>query len=190
MKTDEIKVSGSIDQVNLALTQAEKVAEYKNLPNKSALHLRLLTEEVMGMMRAITGDVEGKFWIEDEDNVFQLHLQVITNIDEEQREQLLSASTSGKNEAAKGLMGKIRTFFEPMEGVPMFYGLDMGVYTDVVWSMRDYQEQVKQYIAEKRDGAKEAWDELEKSVIFHIADDVKVSIYGRKVEMVIIKKME
>ena len=37
--------------------------------------------------------------------------------------------------------------------------------------------------------AKDAWDELEKSVVGHIADDVKVFISGRTVEMTIIKKM-
>ena len=40
-----------------------------------------------------------------------------------------------------------------------------------------------------QEGAKEAWDELEKSVVSKIADDVKVSIEGRRVEMVIIKRV-
>ena len=35
----------------------------------------------------------------------------------------------------------------------------------------------------------EARDELEKSVVAHVADDVKVSIKGRVVEMIIYKKM-
>lgn len=189
MKSDVIVVSANEDKISDALTLAEKVAAYKELSPKSALHLRLLTEEVMSMVHAITGDVEGDFWIEDEGNVFKLHLQVRTNIDEEQREKLLSASKSGKNEATKGIMGKIRAFFEPLDGLPVFYGEDMGMLADAVWSMRAYQEQVRKYIEEKRDGADEAWDELEKSVIFHIADDVKVSIYGRDVELTVIKEM-
>ena len=41
----------------------------------------------------------------------------------------------------------------------------------------------------KQGVAKDAWDELEKSVVGHIADDVKVFISGRTVEMTIIKKM-
>ena len=36
---------------------------------------------------------------------------------------------------------------------------------------------------------KEAWDELEKSVVSHVADDVKVAIRSGTVEMIIIKKM-
>ena len=37
--------------------------------------------------------------------------------------------------------------------------------------------------------AQEDWDELEKSVVARVADDVKVSIEGRTVEMTILKDM-
>ena len=73
MKTDIITVSSSGSQMEKALEQAEKVAAYKGLPAQSALRLRLLTEEMMGMMRSITGEQEGQFWIEDENGVYQLH---------------------------------------------------------------------------------------------------------------------
>ena len=35
----------------------------------------------------------------------------------------------------------------------------------------------------------EEWDELEKSVVAKVADDVKVSMRGRNVEMIIVKKI-
>jgi hypothetical protein len=193
MKTDVIMVTSSGDRMEKALEQAEKVAAYKGLSHKNALHLRLLTEETMSMMRSVAGDAEGKFWIEDNQDVFEIHLQMETDVDETQRKQLLSASSSGKNEASRGLMGNIRSFFEPMDGLPVFFNAalitDSPVYTDMSWSMRLYQEQLQAYLAQKREGAAEAWDELEKSVVSNIADDVKVSILGRDVEMVIFKKM-
>ena len=190
MKTDVIMISSNGNQMNTALLQAEKVAAYKNLSQKNALHLRLLVEETLSMMRSIAGDVEGKLWIEDDADVFQVHLQVNTNMDEKQREQVVSASTSGKNEASRGIMGKIRSFFEPVDSLPVFLTASPdGIYTDVAWSLRTYQAQLQQYIEQQREGAAEAWDELEKSVISHVADEVKVSILGRDVEMVIYKKM-
>ena len=194
MKTDVITVRSSGSRMENALEQADKVAAYKDLSHKDALHLRLLTEEAMGMMRSIAGNVEGLFWIEEDEGVFQLHLQVKTDMDETRRKQLLSASSSGKNEATRGIMGKIRAFFEPIDGLPVFFDASMcdspnRVYTDMVWSMRGYEEQLMGCVEQKCDGAAEAWDELEKSVISHVADDVKVSIYGRNVEMVIFKKM-
>ena len=84
MKTDAIQITSKGAGMKSALEQAEKVAAYKGLSGKSALHLRLLTEEMMGMMRSITGEVSGVFWIEDdEQGTYQLHLQVVTVMDPE-----------------------------------------------------------------------------------------------------------
>ncbi len=193
MKTDVITVSSRGAQVDAALRQAEKTAAYKGLSPKAALHLRLLTEEMMGMMRSIAGDVEGKFWIEDKDGLYELHLKARVSMDEEKREKLLSAATSGKNEAAKGIMGKIRSFFEPAEDNALVYTYTMADgpegLVDMGWSMLAYREQLEQYMEEKREGAAEEWDELEKSVVSHVADDVKVSIRGQEAELIIYKKM-
>ena len=63
------------------------------------------------------------------------------------------------------------------------------MYNSYVWSMEDYRLQLQQYRDQNREDAREAWDELEKSVVACVADDVKVSIKGRTVEMTIYKKM-
>ncbi len=193
MKTDVIVISNQADNMEEALAQAEKVAAYCNLSSKGALHLRLLTEETLGMMRSITGKRDGEFWIENEAGDFELHLLVNTLVDDKKREQLLSASTTGVNEATRGIMGKIRAFFEAPSDVPSFSGMFMpggaSAHAGVSWSMVDYREQLRQYREMNREGAQEAWDELEKSVVARIADNVKVSIKGRTVEMTIQKKL-
>ena len=60
MKSDVIEVSSREDRTGLVLELAERTAVYQKLSHKSALHLRLLTEEMMGMMRSITGETEGQ----------------------------------------------------------------------------------------------------------------------------------
>ena len=200
MKTDVITVSSKGNRMESALLQTEKVAAYKGLSQKNALHLRLLTEEMMGMMRSITGETEGDFWIEDQDGVYQLHLQVTTRMDSEKRGQLLAASSSGKNESAKGLMGRLRDFFdrgadEDVAGFssPLLMSGALEHSTtpipDWEWSMTAYQDSLSYKVRQNDAAAKEAWDELEKSVVAHVADDVKVAIRGRTVEMTLIKKM-
>ena len=62
------------------------------------------------------------------------------------------------------------------------------MYESYAWSMDDYRDQLRQH-HELSQGGQEEWDELERSVVAKLADDVKVSIRGRDVEMVIIKKM-
>ena len=193
MKTDVILVSSKGSGIDAALKQTEKVAAYKGLTHKDTLHLRLLAEEMMSMLGSIAGNVLGQFWIEDDGGVYKLHLLAETDMDAAQRKQLVSAASSGQNEAHRGIMGKLRAFFEPDDDLPVFYDAGMGQTGDVIadgaWSMRLYREEIERYVHERRKGAEDAWDELEKSVVAHVADDVKVSIKGRTVEMTIIKKI-
>ena len=65
MKTNVIAVSSRGNRMESALLQADKAAAYKELSPRDALHLRLLTEEALGLMRSITGETDGLFWIED-----------------------------------------------------------------------------------------------------------------------------
>ena len=200
MRTDAITVSSKGAHMEKTLQEVEKVAAYKGLSEKGALHLRLLTEEMMGMMRSITGETEGLFWIEDEDGEYRLHLCVNTRMNSGKRDQLLSTATSGKNESARGLMGRLRDFFDRSADE------DISAYTSTLvlpemmehttmpvheweWSMIRYESELNNRISRQDSKAKEAWDELEKSVVARLADEVKVSIRGAEVEMVIFKKI-
>ena len=200
MRTDVIEVSSRGSQMETALSQVDKVAAYKGLTGKNALHLRLLAEEMLGMMRSITGETKGEFWIEDDEKgTYQLHLQVRTRMDSEKRDSLLATSSTGKNESARGLMGRLRDFFDrgADEDIAAAHSslLLPGVMEqsslptlDWEWSMTRYQNALSSQMQTSA-AAREAWDELEKSVVAHVADDVRVSIRGRQVEMIIVKKM-
>ena len=122
-----------------------------------------------------------------------------TRMDSEKRDQLLAASTSGKNESAKGFMGRLRDFFDRSGDAdvvtysnPLFMSGAMEYSStpalDWEWSMSKYETELASRIQED-EAAREAWDELEKSVVHNIADEVKVSIKGQSAEMIIFKKL-
>ena len=197
MKSDVIHVMSDGAGFDQALAQAEAVARFLDLDHRSALHLRLLTEETMGMMRAMTGEREADFWIEGGDGAVSLHLAVQTPMNAEMRKKLLSASTSGENSAAKGVTGKLRDLFErflePEDGClpgDLITGMDyaysggdfgaLSAATAGLWSMNRYKAAVKEGRVPAED-----WDELEKSVVARLADEVEIGIAGRNVEMVI-----
>ena len=200
MKTDIITVSSKGKRMETALELVDKVAVYKGLSPKGVLHLRLLTEEMMSMMRSITGEPEGQFWIEDEDGEYQLHLRVATRLSIEKREQLLSVSATGKNESARGLMGRLRDFFDRgadedvLQCSPMLMsGMHEQSSTpalDWEWTMTQYQDALQEGIRRNDRAAREAWEELEKSVVAHAADEVRIAIRVQTVEMVLTKKLE
>ena len=200
MKSDVITVSNRGKRMETALEQVDKVIAYKGLTGKNALHLRLLAEEMMGLMRSVTGAEEGLFWVEDNDQDYELHLQVKTRLSGESREKLLTVSSSGKNEYAKGLMGRIRDFFDWGSDEDAEYFSSSLLTPELLehnssptlnyeWSMRQYEAALYSKVEKNDPTAKEAWDELEKSVVKNVADDVKVYIRNGVVELVILKQL-
>lgn len=196
VRSDIINVCASGEGVDEALFQAEAVAKYKGLSDKQALWLRLLSEEMMGMLRQLTGEVEARFFIEDEADEYRLHLITDTVMDREKRRKLMEASTDGTNIAAVGVMGKLRCLFErvfePDEpGAIRFLDSGwMGTEEDLTglynayWSLNNYRA----FMQEKKDA--EEWDELERSIVANLADEVRIGIKGGTVEMIIYKKMK
>ena len=202
MKSDVIHVTNTGDGVAEAVKQTELVANFKSLSKTDSIHLLLLAEEMMGMMKALTGEQEADFWIDDDDNTFQIHLKAETAMNTEMRQKLMSASTSGENIAAKGVMGKLRDLFsrlvEPVEA-PLAEEYASGWASDNlstaqaaavaknysaayanVWSLNRYK-------ASQRNSEK--WDELEKSIIANIADEVEIGIAEGTVEMIVYKNV-
>ena len=195
MKSEVIAVSSKGMGMDAALLQADQTAKQLGLSDRDALRMRLLVEEMMSMMRSIIGQLEGKFWIETDDNAYRLVLQTKTLMDAEQRAQLLSTSTSGKNEAHRGIMGKLRAFFEPIPvlDTPAFLVETVAIpgneNGELTWSLEAYRER----LAKRREASEEAqaeWDELEKSVVSHIADNIQVSIQNNDVEIVFLKNLK
>ncbi|MBP5655428.1 MAG: hypothetical protein J6X33_07920 [Clostridiales bacterium] len=196
MKSDVIRVTSDGGGVSKAIEQAEAVAAFKGLSKKDALHLRLLAEEALGMLQAISGGCTADFWIEDEKEFTTVHLKSMLGVTSELRDALMSVSTTGKNIAAKGIMGKIREAFEramepsdaEAESVvspdilyPNVDTVSAGVTAGYIWSLTSYRTEVK-------DAPKEDWDELERSIVANIADEIEVGVREGSAELVIYKK--
>ena len=110
MKSDVIVVGTNQDSTERALRLTEEYAG--NLPKKAHLRLHLLAEEMMNLFRSITGEMEAEYWIENDSNIYTLHLDTETIMYAEKRKELMELSTSKENAAAKGVIGKIREAFE------------------------------------------------------------------------------
>ena len=172
--TERIKVSNSGEGMSEALAMTEKTVGLMHLTERNRLRARLLAEEMFNMVRTIAVDFSAEFWIEQtEDRICTLHLEAKSALDYAKRQELISASTTGKNSARLGIMDKIR-------GIPDD-GMTDALYS---WSMQKYKKDVE---AEKDDDP-ESWDELEKSIIANIADDVQVGILKDKIELIVVKK--
>ena len=161
------------------------------------MQLRLLCEEIDGMLPNIIDDFKGDFWIEFEDGVCKINVVIkAAELTANKKEKLIDVSKNKKNAAAVGIVGKIRdsieNFFmdeDRMEALALStnsVGLGTG-YSDGVdyaylWRLEEYRKSVK------KEEQAEAWDELEKSVIASVADDVIVGVKGKQANITIIKK--
>ena len=174
--------------------EAEKVANYNDLDKKSALRLRLLAEELVGMLPKLLIYGSGSFWIENEGNDYELHLEVTPYGDNDfDRKKVLSVSSSGKNAASRGIVNKITLAAEKLfnhvnkvdlEDPYSDWTMGLTYKTETpFWSLTDY----KTNIAQKKKYT-EQWDELEKSIIANLADDVLVGIINGHIDIVIKKK--
>lgn len=171
MRSDMIQIDSNGNGMEAALRETEAVAGFRGLNEKEARRLRILAEEMMGLVRSVTGEVAAAFWIESEEKAFTLHLSTKTKMDASKRYQLLSSSTSGENEAAKGFLGFLRDKLESA----MLSGDDGVLY--------DYRG-----CPLNEAPFDEEWDRYERSILRRLADEIRIGVRGGTVEMEVLKK--
>ena len=198
MKSNVCKINKGTADLEAILKESEKVAEYNHLTHKQALQLRLLCEELDGMLPHVVEKFSGNFWIEFDKGVCRVTASInIPTMTSEKKKELLGISKDGKNASATGMVGKIRNLIENfflneeaymnsfVESAPKLHV--SAEYSEFVgytytWSLEEYRDCVK------KEEHKDAWDELEKSVIASVADDVIVGVKGNQADIIIVKK--
>ena len=188
----EIKIGG-IGLKNI-LVEVERVAAYNCLEKKQALRLRLLAEELTGMLPELVKNFDGIFWLENEGNKYELHVQLsVDSLSKEKKQALIAVSSNNTNAAAMGFMGKIREIAENMllfsddpdtYAMPFHYyeEYDVNPFYSHYWTLDNYMDQ------RENKTNKEEWDQLEKSIVAKLADDVIVGVKGKKVDIIIKKE--
>ena len=184
--------NGSLDLMTI-LKESEKVAVYNELTDGQASQLRLLCEEVDGMLPNIIDEFCGDFWIDFENGICKINILVkFEDFTSTKKKELIEIAKNKKNSASKGIWGKIRSALEDI-----FLDVDsynaqnlvrpfncLNGYTlsndyAYTWSLQNYKQVNKTEDKE--------WDELEKSIITSLADDVIVGVKGKTASIIIIK---
>ena len=206
MITERVKITNEGAGMDEALSLTDRTAEAMGLDRRGSFYLRLLAEEMFNMVRAITGKFGAEFWIEEGNMTCRLNLSAKYELAYSERREFLSVATGGKNSASVGVMDKLRNLVEAgLYGleesfalqdkyrVGMFgYGamdiMDAGMTEAVyAWSMQKYKAEVEANRSENEE-TEDAWDELEKSIIANVADEVKASVRRDGVDLVVVKK--
>ena len=205
MKSEIFMLNSDAGRMAAARYATEDFARTLGLEKHEALRLDLLTEETLGLVKALVNEFYGQLWFEAEGKRCEIHLQATADMNTDRREELLSVSSTGRNAAAKGFMamlkdvvsGAMHSFGRSMDN----YGREVAKYgivnpADVggfavdamvpIWTLQTYRTGLEEQRVVNAE-AGEAWDELEKSIVGKLADDVIVGVKGDRIELVIVK---
>ena len=198
MRSNVCKIENGTKDLAAILKESEKVAVYNELTNKQMLQLRLICEEIDGMLPNIIDDFKGELWIDYEDGLCRVNVSLrFDEFTAEKKEGLVGISKNKKNAAAVGILGRIRSSLEDafmdedvargsdmMSETFYYYSPDVHDHMDYSyrWSLEQYRNDAR------GSGRTEEWDELEKSVIASVADDIIVGVRGKRADIVVVKR--
>ena len=204
MESEKILITNKGFRIYDALDKIDNYLADLKLEPKDNLHLRLLAEETLGMLGAMAGEYRSVVWFERDGDVCKLQVIAKTEMDIDKKKEILSVSRSGENNLAKGFMGKIGDIiengflnYENVMKLQQEYG---GGYVDYAamggrpsgetfcWSLEQYKDALDE-VRYTDEAAGTAWDELEKSIVARIADDVIVGVKKDEVEFTIVSKL-
>ena len=198
MKSDICYLNGKEGRMNV-LNEVEKTAGYCGLNHKERLQLRLLAEELTGMVEGRIGEYSAKFWIEREQHMYKLHLELDRKLSEADEKSLLKTATTNRGQVPTGMMDRIGMFLDNivrnqghkmeqiasggvvMNGMGSMYAAATQEADGIRWSLTSYTKEVE------KEEEPDRMDDLERSIIAKLADDIVVRIRGSKAEVIVEK---
>ncbi len=177
MKTDVVTIDNQGTGFGDAVCQTRKAAEFRDMNKKESIQLQLMTEEMLSLIHSLTGERKASFWLESEGRRFELHLTTNAVLDREKRSQLISSSTSNRNEAAASFLGRLVDAMEQVAASEPDRSQDS--------APDEAADDVYNRFIEDPE-----WDRYEQSILRRLADNIKVFIRGGLVHITVIVQFE
>lgn len=175
MKSNVLILDGQIKSFERALEEMNKVAADLGLSVKDAQKQTLMLEEVLSLTKSVVGDAQVRFWIETEGRRIDLHLATEAELTKEKRYRLIHSSTSQKNEAAKSIFGKLRDSIEQSLASSEVAYAEGEIPPELTNDLPNF------IVTDPE------WDGLERKLLRGMADDVKIAIRGKQVDITVTK---
>ena len=165
-KSDSVVLKTKIgDTVAKSIAETQKFCKFHVFDSSSAMTLELLTEELITFATNVAGDISGRFWIEGNAKKVKVCVRFDMTLSIQKQSELLTLSSDGENAGTRSIFGMIHDRI--MSGI--------NGYASTTFSLSSAFESGGFH------------DDLEKLLISKMSDDVRVSIRGRRVEIVVIK---
>ena len=184
-------IEGYSWDVERALNEVDGFSRYQGLGARQSENLRLIGEELLGMVGGLLEVQDGRFWIEKDEDDYTVNLAARTIVGARAKEILDSTS---KNKEYKGFRGLMKKALDQMESMVRDSGADYGMADvdaalagtaviseeELLWSLARYSESVE------RDEKASAWDELELPVLKKFSKDIIISYRNDRVDIKVV----
>ena len=191
-----------------AMDMAEEFVNGLALDPKAALRMRLLTEEVLELLKGIVDGFSGLFWLESDEKECRICIDGTAEVDLKAERDLLAVSSDGKNASVRGFTAKLtrfaRHYKEYLDRLNALMNLSGSVCSEdylyigaiqpageareVLWSMLDY----KKFLDEDESAAEQIAadrDELQKSILGNLASDVRVGVKEDRISITVVRAL-
>ena len=189
MMTTRRRIDERPDQAGLAHQLLEEYAGGMPLDHRERLRLCLLIEEALGMICGIMDGAEGTIWMDGWGGETRIHIDVSAKPNPIQREALASVASNGRNEGGRSFMQTLGAFItDSRNHVRDRLGsiLNRGVTENDAgseWSLKAYRN----HLDDQSDETHAALQELERSIVAHLADDVIVRMRNGQISLLIVR---
>ncbi len=197
MKTIKLWISNTVRRNSDANEILQEFAESNGITGSDYIHLCLLTEETLGMAGQMLQVYDGELRLEKTAAGYEIVLEAEVHGKDGEK--------SAPAASPQGFMAKIAEMlncsfmFEDIMEMPedlagmlpdyISYGMREGKEMCAWagrWSLSAYRHNLQRQ-QEKNQNAEPALEELEKSIVAHLADEVTVGIHGHRIRLVISK---
>lgn len=185
-------IEGYSWDVERALNEVDGFSRYQGLGAKQSEHLRLLGEELLGMVGGLLDVKDGRFWIEKDGDDYTVNLAARSILGGRAKSIL---NSTAENTEYKGVSGLVRKAIDGMGQMFRDSGSNYGFTeqidaalagTEVIseealsWSLNSYAESIE------RDEKADSWDELEIPVLKKLSKDIVISYRNDRVQITVL----
>jgi small-conductance mechanosensitive channel len=173
IRTNTVHMIPGEDGLEDAIQTARGYAKRQNLEKRAAMQLELLTEESLGFVQRVVDHTSRDFWIEGTGEIYRIHLRFDAKVGSEAYKKLIMLSSTGRNEAANSITGKV--WEAVLMGLKRPPEKGNKGKSNFVWQLSEA-------------GVDE--EEIGKSILGAVASDVRVSVTTERVELIISKMLD
>jgi len=184
-----------------AIKEAENYCASLNIDKKSQNGIRLIAEELLGIVSSILETTDGTFWLEIVDGKIRVNVKAKSVLSFSTKAVLNSISSDEKNADYVGMSGLIRRVFDTMmfafDSNSNISSLDLNSQSNLIgtFSVNEFDANSMEWSMEKAkdlillEEKADEWDHLEYSVLKVLAENIIVGYRHDETCITVISKV-